>query len=61
MKKMIAIYFFMLMMVLVSCKSNSSDTENTPIPTSDHYEQIEKTYMELAKKEKIKNEIHYFK
>lgn len=64
MKKIIAIYFFLLMMVLVSCKNNSSDTENTPIPTSDHYEQIEKTYIdkvtEAAEGEVVKSYIEDF-
>lgn len=46
------------MIAFVSCKNNVSDTENTnissikntPIPTPDHYKQIEKTYMDKVMK-----------
>ncbi len=58
MKKYIVVIFFLLMIVLVSCKNNISDTENmnisntknTPAPTHDNYKQIEKIYVDKVMK-----------
>lgn len=49
-KKIITVFFFLLMIALVSCKNNISDTENMPISTSDNYKQIEKKYMDKVMK-----------
>lgn len=54
MKKNIVAILLLLMVVLVSCKNNISDTENThisntkntSIPTPVNYQEIEKTYMD---------------
>lgn len=72
MKKNMVVIFFLLMIVLVSCKNNISDTENTnisntkntPIPTSDNYKQIEKIFidkvMEVAEGDVAKSYIEDF-
>lgn len=65
MKKIILAFFLLLlMMTLVSCKKNLSNTENIPISTSNNYKQIEKTYinkvMEFAKGDVKKSYIEDF-
>ncbi len=64
MKKIITVFFLLLMITLVSCKNNLSDTENTPTSTSNNYKQIEKTYinkvMEVAKGDVAKSYIEDF-
>lgn len=58
MNKNIVVFFFLLMIALMSCKNNISDTENTnisntkntPSSTSDNYKQIKKIYMDKVMK-----------
>lgn len=65
MKKIIAVFFSLLMIALVSCKNNRSNTENTPVPTPDiNFKQIEETYinkvMEVAEGDVAKSYIEDF-